>query len=74
MKRNKYIYVLVNVSYDYYTFERFITASTNKQKLIDYINNSKEKDLPIYEYDCFVEEPELKANETSHWWIKTIKE
>ena len=74
------IYIAVWVSYDYSRFQTNYYASTDKNKVLEYIKNNpnpseySDKDLPLYEYP--VEHPplELRANEIEHWWIQEFKE
>lgn len=64
------IYILVEVSYDPYRFESNLYAHTNKEKVIEFINNHDDK-LPLFEYE--EEEPdEFWKNETRHWWIQVF--
>lgn len=80
------IYVLVEVTYDYYRYQKNLCASTNKQDLIDYYNKiEKSEDNEIYSTkeskfmypelrDDYKSEDEAlyERDNSPHYWIQEL--
>ena len=63
------IYVLVLVTYDHHRFQENLYAHTDKEKVIEFIDNYKDE-LPLWKY---TEEPNILLNcKLTHWWIETF--
>jgi hypothetical protein len=67
------IYILVNVHYDYFRFQENIFVHSNKEKVIEFIRNHKENQLPVHEYEENKDDDKLWEREIAHWWIQKFE-
>jgi len=71
------MYVLVYVSYDYYRFQKNISASNDRGKLIkkvEELQSDPKTNFPLktYIYEDGVRENNLRENGTAHYWIQKL--
>lgn len=75
------IYIAVWVHYDYSRFQTNFYASTDKDKVLKYIEDNPtpsgydfDGKIPLYEYPAKHPPSELYTDEIEHWWIQEFQE